>query len=162
MDEINIERFETIVFIVAKEYIDDFNFVEIQNFCEKLLQEPSKANNKLMLMIDGYDEDPRELCEIEEVREYFSVLDKLFPYWFYFLNRNGDKTQSSLLLLASILVPIKKIEIVSGKKYIEHDVDKFLEFMKNHFYYLEELITKIGLPDNERLIIINDVFKCFQ
>ena len=38
----------------------------------------------------GYDEDPREVHEIEEVRIFLRALDSKFPFWFYFINLYGD------------------------------------------------------------------------
>jgi hypothetical protein len=44
---------------------------------------------KLDVAFHGYNDDPRELCEIPEVREYVSVLDCQFPYWLFFLTKQG-------------------------------------------------------------------------
>lgn len=35
----------------------------------------------------GYDDDPRELFEIQEVRQYVSDLDVKFPFWLFFLSK---------------------------------------------------------------------------
>jgi hypothetical protein len=37
----------------------------------------------------GYEKDSRALWEIEEVRNYVRKLDEKFPYWFYFLTKEG-------------------------------------------------------------------------
>lgn len=44
---------------------------------------------KLDVAFHGYNDDPRELCEIPEVREYVGVLDDQFPYWLFFLTKQG-------------------------------------------------------------------------
>jgi hypothetical protein len=45
---------------------------------------------RLEIAFAGYDDDVRELHEIEEVRTFLVHLDKKFPFWFYFLNlRSG-------------------------------------------------------------------------
>lgn len=38
------------------------------------------------LAVHGYDDDDRELFEIPEVCDYFSLLATEFPYFFWFLN----------------------------------------------------------------------------
>jgi len=56
----------------------------------KALLEPQNAQRfyeKLELCVGGYDADPRELCEIPEVRESMYRLDQEFPYWLYFINK---------------------------------------------------------------------------
>jgi hypothetical protein len=44
---------------------------------------------KLDIAFHGYDHDTRELFEIPEVREYVSLLDDQFPYWLFFMRKNG-------------------------------------------------------------------------
>lgn len=45
-----------------------------------------KIQGKVEIMIDGYDQDTRELCEISEVRKWFKKIDKYNIAWFYFCN----------------------------------------------------------------------------
>jgi hypothetical protein len=42
---------------------------------------------KVDICVHGYDEDPRELCDLPEVREFVYKLDENFPYWCYFLSK---------------------------------------------------------------------------
>jgi hypothetical protein len=44
---------------------------------------------RIDLMFHGYDDDTRELCQIDAVREYVSLLDSEFPYWLFFLTKEG-------------------------------------------------------------------------
>lgn len=46
---------------------------------------PSLAG-QLVLHIDGYADDPRELFEVPEVQAYFTPLWEKWPYWFFFLS----------------------------------------------------------------------------
>ena len=53
-------------------------------------------------MFHGYDDDPREIEAIPEVREWFSKLFAAWPYWFFFVNRIDQIVPLVLtLLLAS-------------------------------------------------------------
>jgi len=40
---------------------------------------------RLLIEVSGYDDDPRELYVIPEVRAYFQALSEKWPYWLYFL-----------------------------------------------------------------------------
>lgn len=42
------------------------------------------------IMVLGWDEDPRELWEIPEVRSHLRRLDEAFPYWYWFLEPGGS------------------------------------------------------------------------
>ncbi len=41
----------------------------------------------------GYDDDSRELFEIDEVRDFVFKLDDQFPYWLFFLTKFGTGLQ---------------------------------------------------------------------
>ena len=47
----------------------------------------------------GYDDDTRELFEIQEVRDYVRALDNAFPYWLFFLSKQYLGLQCVLLCL---------------------------------------------------------------
>jgi hypothetical protein len=44
---------------------------------------------RIDVLFHGYDDDTRELCEIDAVREYVSLLDSEFPYWLFFFTKEG-------------------------------------------------------------------------
>lgn len=56
--------------------------------------------NSVVLSVDGYNSDPRELVEIPEVRSFFRRLTHEWPFWLWFLNRE----EGSVRLAASLLV----------------------------------------------------------
>lgn len=164
MNQIDVEKYDTIVVVTTKEEVDSSDFGKIVEFYDSILLDAINFENKLFIMIEGYDDDPRELYEIEEVRNYFSVLDKLFPYWFYFLAKDVEKSKSPLGLVTSLLVPIVCIHSVSQRKDIEFDMVQLSEFLKNHFHYLNELTDNLGLSDEENIRIsmaVNEQFSDF-
>ena len=59
-------------------------------------------------MFEGWDDDPRELYEIPEVRKYFFELNNQWSYWFHFC----EKFSITLGLVMSLLVPLKRATIV--------------------------------------------------
>ncbi len=55
-----------------------------------LLKTPEIARayrERVDIAFDGYNEDPRELDEIEEVRDFVQRLDADFPFWLFFLSK---------------------------------------------------------------------------
>src|SRR5436190_21009397 len=42
--------------------------------------------NSMVFAVDGYNDDPREIQIIPEVRLFYSVLHAVWPYWLYFCN----------------------------------------------------------------------------
>jgi hypothetical protein len=49
-------------------------------------QTVERFRGRLDIGFAGYDEDPREVHEIEEIRNFLRILDRKFPFWFYFAN----------------------------------------------------------------------------
>ena len=97
------------------------------------------AQNGFDLIIHGYDDDPRGLAEIPEVREWFkkSVQDGI-P-WFYFL-RLGDSENLRLLVTSLGYVSSSKNGdrtnyVVDDKKvveYIKKCAETLFEFGNEH------------------------------
>lgn len=48
-----------------------------------------KLCERVEIGVAGFDDDPRELYEIQEVRNFMCKLDAEFPYWLYFLSKRG-------------------------------------------------------------------------
>lgn len=57
----------------------------------------------LIIQVNGYDSDKRELPEIPEVRDFFKQLTSHWPHWLWFLNREVG----GIPLLISLLCPVK-------------------------------------------------------
>jgi hypothetical protein len=162
MKKVNIENFDQVVFVITKEHIDHQDFEEVQSFLNLLMEDPIKYESKIFLVIHGYDNDSRELYEIQEIRDYFVILDKLFPYWFYFMLKKIEKNHSSLSLIMLLLVPFEINSEKEGVKNVEYDIQKFNDFMNIHFHYLNELTDKLGLSDEVNKRISLDVLNVFK
>lgn len=58
----------------------------------------------IVLSVDGYNSDPRELVEIPEVRVFFQKLTEQWPNWLWFLNREIGSVGLLLSLLCDVNV----------------------------------------------------------
>lgn len=150
------ENHELINLVISKEWIIDFEFLEIYSFLTKALKTPRSYFNKLYITIDGYDDDKRELYEIPEVREYLDFLDRAFPFWFYFLKVDIPKQYSPFRTLIYCICEINVIESNMSFKTITYVKDTLREFVKNHLYYMRELMIESKQQEkyDERLLQI--------
>lgn len=73
-----------------------------------------RYRESVFLQITGYDEDPRELPEIPEVRSFFVNLTNEWPNWLWFLGR-----ETGLISLMMSLLCDCKIHSASGAMGIE-------------------------------------------
>jgi hypothetical protein len=46
--------------------------------------------NSMVFCIEGYDDDPREIHCIPEVRRFYSAFHEAWPWWLYFCNLDND------------------------------------------------------------------------
>jgi hypothetical protein len=95
---------------------------------------------RISLVVDGYNDDPRELFEIPEVRAYMKRLDQAWPYWFFFLSQADE----SIKLLESCLCDT--IEVVPGVTSI--DVDQMERSLARHFGAMYRLGEELDLPED--------------
>ena len=55
--------------------------------------------NRFLFCIEGYDNYPREIHSIPEVRRLYSAFHEAWPYWLYFCNLDmGNETLSMMML----------------------------------------------------------------
>ena len=154
----NVEGFGMIVLNISREEIELFDHTRVLEFLEDVKEKALLYEGKINFSITDYDEDQRELYEIDEVREYFDFLDRCFPYWFFFLIRTLPREHSPINLLISLLIPIKEISHKDPKIHsLEIDAQLLSRFIKIHFEFLNELSDEIGITDEENLRISKEV-----
>ena len=57
------------------------------------------GEGRLIFFFSGWDEDPREISEIPEIRAWFAKLTEAFPYWLHFAEKQGETLLNALMLL---------------------------------------------------------------
>jgi len=96
-------EFDFLNIVISREDIEAGDIGSTVSVLEKLLN-PEVAL-KYCEMVDiavyGYDDDPRELNELPEVRDFVYKLDAEFPYWCYFLS----KRRTGLMFILSCFCP---------------------------------------------------------
>ena len=101
-------------------------------------EEVVSGRGRLALSICGYDSDPRDVWEINEVREYLRKLDSAFPYWFYFAH---PRFSTLKVLLASLC----SFEIVA-RRVVPND-DEIRHFIYQHGSALNTLCANFNISD---------------
>lgn len=78
---------ETLInFVINKHEIDMHDTYRICSQLKELKRAGVSGKNALILEFHGYDNDPREIYEIPEIRMYLKGVFNKFPEIFYFLN----------------------------------------------------------------------------
>jgi hypothetical protein len=88
---------------VTKEMIDENDTDSLLNILVDCYssKDAARANfESFSIYVDGYNDDPRDLWEIPEVKEYFRNIDARFPYWLFFF----DKANPSVLVILECIL----------------------------------------------------------
>jgi hypothetical protein len=89
---------------------------------------------------EGWDDDPRELYEIPEVRTFLQRLDTEWPYWLYFLSTDLQ----TLRMVTLCLCQATRAE--SGLAKISPGV--LGGFLIPHFEAMNRLVAAFGLAES--------------
>lgn len=95
-----------VVLDITREEIEACNIASVLERLHILTDTELNARRfkeNLIFQVSGYDEDPRNLPEIREVRTYFERLNQEWPHWIWFLTRG----MGSIALLLALLCTIK-------------------------------------------------------
>jgi hypothetical protein len=92
------------------------------------------------VVFHGYNDDLRELYEIEEVCRYLILLDQVFPYWFYFASLEGQ------LLILLMIVECKHQKTPDG--LVMNDKYQRAMFLERHFSAMNSIFEKYGFDES--------------
>lgn len=101
-----------------------------------------------LFAIDGYNDDPRELDTIPEVRQFYSAFHKAWPYWLYFCDLNQDGLKLMVFCCLHNHTSVK----VDGQpnSLTEFSPLELVRFIASDFPYMNELCDRAQM--SERLI----------
>ncbi|GFP77723.1 chlororespiratory reduction 6 domain-containing protein [Clostridium fungisolvens] len=73
--------------ILNKSYIEALDLQEIDKMLNVFKRHGiKKYRNNIVFQIDGYNDDPREIFEIPEIKAFFKKVFDKYPYMLYFLS----------------------------------------------------------------------------
>jgi len=124
-------------FIASRKDIVSGSIDEVLTSLRKLLA-PKVAirfRNRVALGVHGYDDDPRELPQIPEVRAWMAKLDQAFPYWFFYLDMEHPA-------FAFVVLSLCECDMRSdGIRVNEQSLAEFVQF---HLVAMREMCAEVG------------------
>ncbi len=106
------------------------------------------AEGAVTLVFHGYDDDPRELEAIPEVREWFAKLFAAWPYWSFFASR----VDQTVPLVLTLLLPGENVVGEPGMVGWSFDPEELGPLLLEMFGHQNELIERLDIGEdvNER------------
>jgi hypothetical protein len=141
----NLKTADKIILFIPKKIIEANDYSFVLKIFDDVLKDPAlirKFKNQVTIGFDGYDDEPKEVFEINEVRNYIQHLTTKFPYWFYFLSLDDHSLWMTMLILC-------KFEKVHGgwqARISRREMNVVLTYLHKHWF---EFYEKYGLPKRE-------------
>jgi len=100
-----------------------------------------RYRGQMALVVTGYDDDPRELVDIPEVRAFLAQFSVAWPYWSFFFNQVDD----SIILLGSCYCGTA----FPGKGEIKIDIHRLGMFLRLGFDAMNAIFDQYQFPKQE-------------
>lgn len=154
--------YSVVVSIIGREEIEQRDTSYVRSLFDRLTKTKELAahcQGSVELAFHGYDDDPRELYEIPDVRAFVPCLVEALPELFFFVY-TGDKAQS-LKMIALCLSDLEVAERDYGQRNVrvEFKTQKMAEFLQSHFPGLNHMTEWLEMPREENKRISMEVFR---
>jgi hypothetical protein len=100
-----------------------------------------RYRGQMTLVVDGYNDDPRELVDIPKVRQLLKRFESAWPYWAYFFNQVDD----SIKLLLSCAAGASFL----GRGAVEMDAELVAQALAHGFGGMNLIFEENGFPESE-------------
>ena len=116
--------------------------------------------NSLALMIEGYDDDPREIYAIPEVRAFYKQLWQRWPYWLYFCNLDTENLMMMVMCCLDSLDALK----VQGQPEVQVQINplEVVQFISGGFVPMNEMCERAGMSERQIFDRTKAVFGYFN
>jgi hypothetical protein len=144
-----------ILYAIDKPDILSLNTSDIRLFFDRIRSNKEIAfscRGKVEISFSGYDKDPRELFEIEEVRRYVKCLNQTLSEFLFFVPTS--KRSGTLLTFVTCLCDAYWLR----PQWVDFDREKLAEFLTAHWPGLNQMTNWLGMTDEETIAITNAVF----
>jgi hypothetical protein len=148
---------EYIHFIIDREDVRNLDVVHIRRFFDRIRRTKELAahcQGKVEISFHGYNDDPRELFEIPEMRQYVPKLVFALPELFFFAY-TGERAHT----LRALALCLTEVEIHSRRPNkhnripVEWSTKEIAQLLKSHFPGLNEMTIwlNMSMDDNKRI-----------
>ncbi len=151
------------LFIIGRDELEALDTTDVRAFFDRIRKTREIAahcQGRVELSFHGYDNDPRELFEIAEVKAYVPVLIEALPELFFFAY-TGERAQT----LKTIAMCLTNVTVKSrtpnenNKLPVEFETAPIGRFLESHFPGLNEMTEWLGMPIEENKRISDEIFR---
>ena len=116
------------------------------------------AEGAVTLVFHGYDDDPREIEAVPEVREWFAKLFAAWPYWSFFASR----IDQTVPLVLTLLLSGENVPGEPGMVGWSFDLEELRPLLLEMFGHQNELIEKLDIGEDVNERVTRDFLEAVQ
>jgi hypothetical protein len=135
---------EPVVLLISRREVEQADLPSVLSRLKVFLvtrEDAWRYRGQMTLVVDGYNDDPRELVDIPEVRSLLRRLEAEWPYWAFFFNQVDD----SIKLLLSCVAGSRYL----GRGAVEMDADLVAGAMASAFGGMNAVFERFNFPEDE-------------
>ena len=135
---------DPVVLLISRREVEQADLTSVLSRLKVFLATREDAwlyRGQMTLVVDGYNNDPRELVDIPEVRSLLHRLEGEWPYWSFFFNQVDD----SIKLLLSCVAGSRYL----GNGAVEMDADLVAAAMARAFGGMNAVFERFNFPEEE-------------
>lgn len=117
-----------------------------------------RLEGSVFLLFEGFDSDPRELYQIDDVVRFFRAVTQEWPYWFHFLERE----QGSLGIAMRMLVDVTHVPDEDGITRAAIVAERLDAVLVQLFEAMSGLQERLDLDDAHTLDATERVLKALE
>jgi hypothetical protein len=108
-------------------------------------QQLREKMNRIVFCIEGWDDDPREIHTIPEIRRFYSAFHEAWPYWLYFCNLEVDTMRAMIMCC----LPSINTMQVDGQTQVKATCDPLdlIRFIKGEFMPMNLMCERAGMSE---------------
>jgi hypothetical protein len=99
--------------------------------------------NTLTFMIEGFDDDPREVHSIPAIRCFYAAFHKAWPYWLYFCNLDSEELKMMVLCCLPSISAVKVDQ--QPEVSVEYHKMELLQFISADFGPMNVMCERGGM-----------------
>ncbi len=148
---------EPVVLLISRRAVESMDVASVLKPLNILLaarEDTWLYRGQLSLVVDGYEDDPRALVDIPEVRAFLRAFSAAWPYWAFFFNQVDD----SIIILGSCVCGAA----YPGGGAVQIDAERLRSFLFDGFAGVNALFEKHGFPESENEIISRGLLEVIE
>ncbi|QOX05468.1 MULTISPECIES: hypothetical protein [Xanthomonas] len=98
----SILNHDAIIFVFSRERVERCDIGDTLGQLNALSDNPENVRRfvgRVFFMFDGYNDDPRQIYQVPEARDFFAKLTAMLPLWAHYLHRDAETVGIAYLLL---------------------------------------------------------------